>query len=323
MRNKTLAGLLTGLFLALGATPVLAGYPDEPLRLVVPYPPAGITDIAARALAKGMSADLKQNIIVENRAGAGGSIGTAWAAHAAPDGYTILMGTSATHGTNPTTLASLNYDAVKDFAAVSLVASAPLVVEVNPSLPVHNIREFIDYLKKHPDSVFFASTGTGGSVHLSVEYFKLKTGTSMQHVPYKGSAPALSDLVGGQVQVMFDNIPSSAPLIKGGKLRALAVTSTTRIADLPDVPTVSESGVPGFETGSWVGIYAPAGTPPAVVERLNKAVNAALQDPAVRTVFANSGLIPKGDSSADFAAFTKREIDTWADVARQIHYVPQ
>lgn len=308
---------------ALGAAQAGENYPSRPITMIVPYPPGGITDIAARATAKAMSARLGQSVIVENRAGAGGTIGATAAARTKPDGYTIFMGTSATHGTNPTTLANLNYDAINDFDAVALVASAPLVVVVNPDLPVKTIGELVAYLKANPDKVSYASTGTGGSVHLSVEHFKLMTGTSMQHVPYKGSAPALTDLVGGSVQVMFDNVPSAAPMVKAGKLRALAVTGATQVSDFPGVPTVSESGVPGYQTGSWVGIYAPAGTPKAIVDKLNAAINAGLQADELRQTFAASNLIPEGGSPEDFDKFTRDEIAKWAQVAKQIDYKPQ
>lgn len=308
---------------AMGAAQAEQAYPARPITMIVPYPPGGITDIAARATAKAMSDELGQTVIVENRAGAGGAIGATAAARAKPDGYTIFMGTSATHGTNPTTLAHLNYDALEDFDAVAQVASAPLVVVVNPELPVKNVGELVAYLKAHPDEVSYASTGTGGSVHLSVEHFKLATGTSMQHIPYKGSAPALTDLVGGSVQVMFDNVPSAAPMVKAGKLRALAVTGSAAVPELPGVPTVSGSGVPGYQTGSWVGLYAPAGTPAPILDKLNAAINAGLKTEALRKTFAASGLLPEGGSPADFDEFTRGEIEKWASVAKQIDYKPQ
>ncbi len=308
---------------ALGPALAQQAYPNKPITLIVPYPPGGITDIAGRATAKAMSEQLGQTVIVDNRAGAGGTIGASAAARAAADGYTVFMGTSATHGTNPTTLSHLNYDAAKDFTAVALVASAPLVVAANPDLPAKTIEELIGYLKANPDKVAYASTGTGGSVHLSVEHFKLMTGTQMQHIPYKGSSPALTDLVGGRVQIMFDNVPSATPLVKAGKLRALAVTGAEPVADLPGVPTVDAAGVKGFQTGSWVGIYAPAGTPPAIVDKLNAAINAGLKSPALRETFAVSGLLPEGGTPQSFTDFTAAEIRKWADVAKRIGYQPQ
>jgi len=224
-----------------------ADYPTKPIRLVVPFPPGGTTDILARAVAQKLSETWNQQVIVDNRPGAGGNIGSDLVAKAASDGYTLVMGTVGTHAINPNLYAKMPYDHVKDFAPVILVAGVPNVLVVNPSLPVHSVKELIDYAKANPGKLNFASSGNGTSIHLSGELFKTMAGVQMTHVPYKGSSPALADLMGGQVQLMFDNLPSSLGLIKGGKLRAIAVTSTTRAAALPDVPTIAGSGLPGFE----------------------------------------------------------------------------
>src|SRR5690349_12578544 len=254
--------------LALGA-PVVpaqpATYPTKPIRLIVPFPPAGTTDILARAVAQKLSETWGQQVVVDNHPGAGGNIGSDIVAKASPDGYTLLMGTVGTHAINPSLYAKMPYDHVKDFAPVILVAGVPNVLVVNPALPVKSVQELIVYGKANPGKLNFASSGNGTSIHLSGELFKTMTGIQMTHVPYKGSSPALTDLIAGQVQLMFDNLPSSLQFIKAGKLRALAVTSLERSSALPDVPTLAESGLPGFEVSSWFGVLAPAGTPNDII----------------------------------------------------------
>ncbi|HEY4137833.1 MAG TPA: tripartite tricarboxylate transporter substrate binding protein, partial [Casimicrobiaceae bacterium] len=256
-------------------------YPTKPVRLVVPFPAAGTTDIIARATAQKLSEAWGQQVIVDNRPGAAGNIGSELVAKSAPDGYTLLMGTVGTHAINPSLYAKMPYDHVKDFAPVILVAGVPNVLVVNPELPVKSVPELIAYAKANPGKLNFASSGSGTSIHLSGELFKAMTGVQMTHVPYKGSAPALTDLVGGQVQLMFDNLPSSLAFIKAGKLRAIAVTSKARAAALPDVPTVAES-IPGFEASSWFGILAPAGTPPDIIARINGEVTRWLATPEAK-----------------------------------------
>src|SRR4030095_4088305 len=251
-----------GIVLALVASLACAQtYPTKPIRLVVPFPPGGATDILARAVAQKLTETWGQSVVVDNRPGAGGNIGTELVAKAAPDGYTLEMGTVGTHAINASLYAKIPFDHVKDIAAVILVAGVPNVLVVNPSVPVNSVQELIAYTKANPGKLNFASSGAGTSIHLSGELFKVMAGVKMTHVPYKGSAPALQDLLGGQVQLMFDNLPPSLPQIKAGKLRALAVTSLARAPALPDVPTLSESGLPGFDASSWFGILAPAGTP--------------------------------------------------------------
>src|SRR5437660_7664528 len=242
------------------AAPVALGqaaYPTKPVRLVVPYPPGGTTDLLARAAAQKLSEAWGQQVIVANRPGAAGNIGAELVARSAPDGYTLLMGTVGTHAINASLYAKMPYDHVKDFAPVILVAGVPNVLVVNPQLPVNTVPGLVAYAKANPGKLNFASSGSGTSIHLSGELFKTMTGVQMTHVPYKGSAPALTDLIGGQVQLMFDNLPSALPQIKGGKLRAIAVTSTKRAPALPDIPTMAESGLPGFEASSWFGVLAP------------------------------------------------------------------
>ncbi|HEY7788853.1 MAG TPA: tripartite tricarboxylate transporter substrate binding protein [Casimicrobiaceae bacterium] len=293
-----------------------ASYPAKPIRLVVPFPAGGTTDILARAVAQKLSEAWGQQVIVDNRPGAGGNIGSDLVAKSAPDGYTLLMGTVGTHAINPSLYAKMPYDHVKDFAPVILVAGVPNVLVVNPSLPVHSVQELIAYAKANPGKLNFASSGNGTSIHLSGELFKTMTGVQMTHIPYKGSAPALTDLVGGQVQLMFDNLPSSLPFIKAGRLRALAVTSGTRAAALPDLPTLAESGLAGFEASSWFGVLAPAGTPRDIVAKLNGAIATWLASPEAREKLSSQGAIAAGGTPDAFARHIAAETVKWAKVVK-------
>ena len=311
---------LCAVALLAGAAPVAfaqSGYPSRSVRLVVPFPPGGTTDILARAAAQKLTEVLGQQVIVDNRPGAGGNIGAELVAHAPPDGYTLLMGTVGTHAINASLYSKMPYDHIKDFAPVILVAGVPNVLVVTPSLPVNSVQELIAYAKANPGKLNFASSGNGTSIHLSGELFKSLTGVTMTHVPYKGSALALTDLVGGQVQLMFDNLPSSLAFIKAGKLRALAVTSATRAAALPDVPTMVEAGVPGFEATAWFGILAPAGTPRDVVTRLNGEVAKWLASPEAREKLMAQGAIAAGGSPEDFAHHIAAETTKWAKVVKE------
>jgi tripartite-type tricarboxylate transporter receptor subunit TctC len=290
-------------------------YPTKPVRLVVPFPAGGTTDIIARATAQKLSEAWGQQVIVDNRPGAGGNVGSELVAKSVPDGYTLLMGTVGTHAINPSLYAKMPYDHVKDFAPVILVAGVPNVLVVNPELPVKSVPELIAYAKASPGKLNFASSGNGTSIHLSGELFKAMTGVQMTHVPYKGSAPALTDLVGGQVQLMFDNLPSSLAFIKAGKLRALAVTSTARAAALPDVPTVADF-VPGFEASSWFGILAPAGTPPAIIAKINGEVTKWLATPEAKDKLTAQGANAAGGSPQDFAKHIQAETAKWAKVVK-------
>jgi tripartite-type tricarboxylate transporter receptor subunit TctC len=317
---KTRWALAAAALAALCALPAAAqdaAYPNRPVRLVVPFPAGGTTDIIARAVAQRFGEVFGQSFVVDNRPGAGGNLGAGLVARAAPDGYTLVMGTVGTHAINPSLYAQMPYDHVKDFAPVLLVAGVPNVLEVNPELPVHTVGELVAYAKANPGKLNFASSGSGTSIHLSGELFKTMTGVSMQHVPYKGSAPALQDLMGGQVQLMFDNLPSSLPFIKSGKLRAIAVTTTSRAAALPDVPTIAESGYPGFEASSWFGLLAPKGTPEAIIARLNAEGNRWLASPDAKEKLLAQGAIAAGGSPADFAKHIAVETAKWAKVVKE------
>ncbi len=314
---RSVQGVLLGSVLAvLAAGSQAQTYPSRPIRLVVPFPAAGTTDILAREVGQRLSATFGQSVVIDNRPGAGGNIGSDLVAKSAPDGYTLLMGTVGTHAINPNLYAKMPYDHLKDFVPVVLVASVPNVLEVTPSLPVHSVADLIRLAKAKPGQINFASSGSGTSIHLSGELFKAMAGVDMTHVPYKGSAPALTDLIGGQVQVMFDNLPSSLPQIKAGKLRAIAVTSAQRAPALPDIPTIAESGLPGFEATSWFGILAPAGTSPAIVARINADVNQWLQSPEAKEKLLAQGAAAAGGSPEQFGAYIRAETEKWAKVVK-------
>ena len=309
---SVVAALVAPIAFAQGA----ASYPTKPVRLVVPFPAGGTTDILARAVAQQLSVGWGQQVIVDNRPGAGGNIGSELVAKAAPDGYTLLMGTVGTHAINPSLYAKMPYDHVKDFTPVVLVAGVPNVLVVNPSLPVHSVPELIAYAKANPGKLNFASSGNGTSIHLSGELFRTMTGVDMTHVPYKGSAPALTDLIGGQVQLMFDNLPSSLQFIRTGKLRALAVTSAARSTALPELPTLAEAGLPGFEASSWFGILAPAGTPKDIVAKINAAVGSWLASPEAKEKLLAQGAIAAGGSPDAFVKHIDAETAKWAKVVK-------
>jgi tripartite-type tricarboxylate transporter receptor subunit TctC len=292
-------------------------FPSKPLRIVVPFPAGGTTDVLARAVAQKLTETLGQPVVVDNRPGAGGNIGAELVAKSPPDGYTLLMGTVGTHAINPGLYPKMPYDHVRDFAPVILVAGVPNVLVVNPSLPVNSVQELIAYAKANPGKLNFASSGNGTSIHLSGELFKTMAGVQIMHVPYKGSAPALQDMVGGQVQLMFDNLPSSLALIKGGKLKALAVTSSARAAALPDVPTMAESGLPGFEASSWFGLLAPAGTPQPAIAKLNAEVARWLASPEAKEKLLAQGAIAAGGTPEDFARHIAAETAKWQKVVKE------
>jgi tripartite-type tricarboxylate transporter receptor subunit TctC len=284
--------------------------------MVVPFSAGGSTDLVARLVANKMSEKLGQQIVVENVGGAGGSIGAAQVARAEPDGYTILMGTVATHALNPLILKTKPYDAEKDFAPISLLVLVPNVLVVNPEFPAKDVKELIEMLKKDPDKYAYASSGNGTPLHLSGELFKTMAGVSMQHIPYKGAGPALNDVIGNQVPIMFDNLPSSSSHIKAGTLRALAVTTAERAPSFPDVPTVAESGIPGYETYTWNALFAPAKTPNEVVMRLNASANKALADPAVAERMKEFSATIVGSTPEELAAHVKAELAKWGPVVK-------
>jgi len=291
-------------------------YPNRTIRLVVPFPAGGTTDILARAASQKLTESLGKPVVVDNRPGAGGNIGADMVAKSAPDGYTLLMGTVGTHAINASLYSKMPYDHVKDFTPIVLVAGVPNVLVVNPSVPVNSVGDLIKLAQAKPGAINFASSGSGTSIHLSGELFKTMAHVDMTHVPYKGSAPALTDLIGGQVQVMFDNLPSSLAQIKAGKLRAVAVTSLKRAPALPDVPTISESGLPGFEASSWFGVLGPAGTPPSVVTRINSEINNWLQSPEARAQLLAQGAEAAGGTPENFASHIRAETEKWAKVVK-------
>ena len=295
-------------------------WPTKPVRVVVPFTPGGTTDILARALAPELGKAFGQTFIVENRAGAGGNLGADVVAKSAPDGYTLVMGTVGTQAINPSLYPKMPYDAARDFAPITLVAGVPNVLVMNPAKAaaagIIDVQSFIAYARAHPGKLNMASSGNGTSIHLAGELFKSMTGTYMVHFPYRGSGPALLDLIGGTMDLMFDKLPSAMPQIKSGKLVALAVTSSARSAALPDVPTIAEAGVKGFEASSWFGLLAPAGTPADIVSRIQQETAKALAAPALKERLLSQGAVPSGMAPADFGRFIAAETKKWSAVVK-------
>ncbi|MEK6592994.1 MAG: tripartite tricarboxylate transporter substrate binding protein [Pseudomonadota bacterium] len=300
----------------LTSSAVAQGYPTKPIRIIVAYTPAGTTDILARIIGQKMSESWGQPVIVENRAGAAGNIGTELAAKATPDGYTLIMGTAGTHGINVSLYRKLSWHSLKDFAPVSLVAMVPNIMVVNNSLPVKNVRELIAYAKANPGKLSYGSPGNGSTAHLSMELFKNMTATNLVHIPYKGSAGVLADVMGGQIAVTIDNMPVYLPQVKAGKIRALAVSPAKRSSAAADIPTIAESGVPGYDSGAWFGLLAPAGTPKAIVDKLSAETARILGLPDVSKRISELGAEPVGSTPAQFTAFIKTEIAKWAKVIK-------
>jgi tripartite-type tricarboxylate transporter receptor subunit TctC len=312
------AGNSLAALLAISAGAAIAQtYPAKPVRMVVPFPAGGATDIVGRLIAQKLSETWGQQVIVDNRGGAGGTIGSEVAAKSPADGYTILVGTSSTHAIAPSLYSKLAYDPVRDFAPVTLIANATILLAVHPSVPARTVRELIALAKKQPDALSFASSGNGGISHLVGEQFKSMAGIQMLHVPYKGDSPALVDLVGGQVSLMFGTAVSFLPYVKSGRLNALAVTNPKRSPIAPSVPTVAESGLPGFEALQWFGIFAPAGTPKEIVARLNAEIVKILRAPDVRERLSSLGADVVGSSPEQFAAFQKSDAAKWAKVVKE------
>lgn len=300
---------------SIAASPALAQqYPAKPIRIIVAYTPAGTTDILARLVGQKMTDAWGQPVIVDNRPGANGNIGTEIAARATPDGYSILMATAATHSINNTLYPKLTWDAVRDFAPISLVALVPNILVVNNALPVKSVKELIAYAKANPDKLTHGSPGNGSTAHLSMELFKSLTGTKMIHVPYKGSAGILADVMAGQISLTMDNIPVYLPYAKAGKIRALAVGSKTRTAAAPDLPTAEEAGVPGLVAVSWFGLVAPAQTPKPVVAKLATETARILKMPDVNKRISDLGAEPVGGTPQEYAAFIQSEIKKWRKV---------
>jgi len=313
---KSLHKLLAATVLAAACGAQAQSYPNKPVRLVCPFPPGGAVDIASRAVAHELTQILGQPVTVDNRPGAGGNIGADIVAKSAPDGYTLLMTTSGIMAINPALYSKLPFDTVKDFAPVSMVVSLNNVLVVNPSLPAKSVKDVIALAKAQPGKLTYASSGNGTSIHLSGELFKSMTGVDMLHIPYKGSSPAVTDLLAGQVNMMFDNIPSSLPHIKAGKLRALAVTGSKRSQLLPDLPTIAEAGVPGYDSYVWFGVVAPAGTPPAIISRLNAALTKAATTASFHDRLSSQGYDVLSSTPEQMAANIRSEISKWSKIVK-------
>ncbi len=305
--SRTPARALLLALLAFAAVAAAQDYPRKALRLIVPFSPGGGNDTVARAIGSQLAAQLGQPVLIDNRAGAGGIVGAELAAHSAPDGYTLFLGGVGSLAVNPNLHAHLPYDALKDFAPITLLASAPSVLVAHPSIPAATIQAFTAYARANPGKLNYASNGNGSSAQLAAVLYESMAGVRMVHVPYKGLAPALVDLLAGQVQLMFSSMVAILPHIKAGRLRALAVTGRERSALLPEVPTLAESGLPGYEAGSWYGILAPAGTPAPIVARLHEELVRALQDPQVRERLAAEGAQTVGSSPAEFERYIAAE----------------
>jgi tripartite-type tricarboxylate transporter receptor subunit TctC len=315
--RRALAATIGGLPIAARAQQGTANWPTRPIRIVVGYPPGGTTDILARLLAERLHPALGQPVVVENRSGAAGNIGAEAVAKSPPDGHTLQMGTAGNMTINPSVYANMPVDTVRDFQAISMVAQVPNVMVVHPSVPARTVREFIDWAKARPGQVFFGSSGTGNSPHLSGELFAQQAGLQLVHVPYRGSGPALAALVAAQgVQVMWDNLPSAIGHIRDGRLRALAVTGPQRAVALPDLPTMREAGLPDYEVVAWFGLFAPAGTPRPIVDRLHRETVAALRTAEMRERIIQLGAEPVGNTPEEFAAIVVRDIEKWRPVVR-------
>ena len=316
MTDLVRRGTLAAALLAFAATALGQAFPNKPLKMIVPFPPAGSTDLSARAVATKLGERLGQPVVIENRPGAGGNIGGEQAAKSPPDGYTLFVGTVGTNAINAGLYSKMPYDHLKDFAPVILLSKTPNVLVVNPSLPVNSVQDVIKLAKSKPGELTFASSGVGTSIHMSGELFKAMAGVQMTHVPYKGSGPMLIDLMSGQVNMAFDNLSAAIQHIKGGKLKALATTGTVRAPQLPDLPTIQEAGLAGYDSTSWNAIFVPTGTPRAVIDRLNKELDAILKSEDTKKFFADQGAEAGGGSPEDLNAFVRAETAKWAKVVK-------
>ena len=291
-------------------------FPSKPVRIINPFAPGGATDIIARQMAQKLTEDWGQAVVVENRAGASGAIGVEMVAKSPPDGYTLLIATQTTHAANPWLYAKLPYDAAKDFAPLTLAGSTPLALMVRPSLPVSSVKELIDFARKNPAKLVYASGGNGTSQHLTAELMKSMSSTYLLHIPYRGAGPAMTDLLGGQVDLMFDNLPTALPHIKAGKLRGLAVTSASRSSLAPELPTMAESGLPGFELSTWFAFFAPAGTPRTIVDKIAGDMRRVLTQPDMQQRLAAIGVEVKASSPDELAAFQRAELAKWGKIIK-------
>jgi tripartite-type tricarboxylate transporter receptor subunit TctC len=297
-------------------------YPTRPIHVIVPFPPGGSTDILARTVFQQLGKEWKQSIIIDNRPGASGMIGTEMGARAEPDGYTLLMGSGGPLTINPALYPKLPYDPIKDFVPITVIAAVPNIIVANNAVPVHSVKELIALAKSEPGKLAFASTGNASPGQLAGEMFKTMTGTDMLHVPYKGSAPSVSAVLGGEVALNFTTTPPIVPLVKAGKLRAIAVTSATRVPDLPDVPTVAESGLPGYEAISWFGVVAPRGTPPAIIKKLSTDLVRTINSPAVHKQIVETGSIPLANTPEQMEKMIVDDTAKWAKVVKDSHIRP-
>lgn len=291
-------------------------YPTKPIRMICPFPPGGTTDVVARLVAQKLTEAWKEQVIVDNRTGAGGIIGTELAAKSPADGYTVLLGSITTHAVNPALYKKLNFDPVKDFTPVSLVVSSPQLLAVHPSVPAKSVKDLIALAKSKPGQLNYASAGVGTSPHLTFELFKSMAGIDVVHVPYKGTGPAITELIAGQVQMMITGVVALMPHVKSGKLRGLGVTSAKRVAALPDLPTVAESGVPTFDVSSWFGVFLPANTPKPIVTKMNQEIRKIVEIPDVRQRLISLGADPATNTPEEFAAYVKSEMARWGKVVR-------
>jgi len=315
---KIATAILSGLTVGASALAQTAdNYPNRSITMVVAFPAAGTTDILARLIAQKLTEKFKQTVVVENRPGAGGNIGTAYVAKAAPDGYTIMMGTIGTQSINPSLYKKMPYDAAKDFVPITRAAMIPNLLVVNKDAPFNTLPEMMVYEKANPGKLTYGSSGNGTTLHLSGELFNLMAGSKITHIPYKGSTPAVADLMGGQISMIFDNMPSVIQQVKSGRLKALAVTSAQRNPQLPEIPTIQELGVAGYEVWSWFGLLAPAATPKPIVDKLNASIVDIIKQPDVQAKIIELGAVPVPETSAEFGAFIEAETLKWAKVIKE------
>jgi tripartite-type tricarboxylate transporter receptor subunit TctC len=318
LRMALIGGLVVGA-MSVATTSVAqttGAFPSQSIRMVVPYPPGGPTDITARVVAAEMMKTLGQNVVIDNRPGASGMIGSEMVTKAAPDGYTLLANASI-HVINPSVYPDMRFDAIKDFTPITQLAQVPLVLVVPANSPIKSVKDLVEYARANPGKVNFGSAGSASAQHLAGESFKIAAGIQMQHIPYKGSAPALTDLAGGQLQLMFDSMPSATPMINSGKLRAIAVTTATRAKARPDLPTIAESGFPGFDISTWYAYWAPKGTPADIVEKLSAAAAQALKNPEVIAKYEAMGAEPVGSTPKQFAAYVESEARKWSEIVKK------
>jgi tripartite-type tricarboxylate transporter receptor subunit TctC len=315
MQRSTFVSLSLVMLIAFSTANAADIYPTKPVRVVVPFAPGGINDVLARILSQKLTENLGATIVIDNRGGAGGTLGSNIVAHAAPDGYTLLFSSSSTIAVSPSMYSNLPYDPVQDFSAIAQVASVGSVLVVHPTIPANTVKELIAYAKANPGKLNYGSAGAGASQHLASELFKTMAGINMVHVPYKGGGPAMADLLAGQISLMIELLPTALPQIKGGKIRALAVSIPKRSPVLPDLPTIAET-LPGYDLTIWTGMLAPGGTPKEIVQRLSVAVLAVLKSPDMRERLASQGAEPVGDTPAEFSAYIKKEIARWAVVVK-------